>query len=156
MAPAWVGLMLPALQGLKTQVYSGGIPQSMKWVQVPDPDKAGPSKDALFLESELGKEAEDWAVTVESKAPLAGLAELVGAIRAQTDVLQGQLTTQEWLARKLECVAVALDRHCAAVEELLEAFFILFYIILLIQFIVHWGGPYVGLHIHFQAIYLFL
>ena len=85
------------------------------------PDEMRPSKDALFLESESGKEAEDRAVTVDSKAPLAGLAKLAGAIQAQTVVLQSQLTTQEWLAGKLEHVAVMLDRHRAALGELLEA-----------------------------------
>ena len=39
----------------------------------------------------------------------------------QTTVLQNQLVTQEWLAGKMECVAITLDRHCAAVEELLAA-----------------------------------
>ena len=36
-------------------------------------------------------------------------------------MLQDQLVTQEWLASKLEHVAVALDRHRAAMEELLVA-----------------------------------
>ena len=65
----------------------------MKWAQVPDPDKVGLSKDALFLESEPGDEAEDWVATVESEALLAGLAELEGAIQVQTITLQGQLVT---------------------------------------------------------------
>ena len=39
----------------------------------------------------------------------------------QTTVLQDQLTSQEWLAGRLECVAVVLDGHCAAMEELLAA-----------------------------------
>ena len=39
----------------------------------------------------------------------------------QTTVLQDQLTSQEWLAGKMECVAVMLDRHRAAMEELLAA-----------------------------------
>ena len=47
--------------------------------------------------------------TVDSKAPLAGLAELVGAIWAQTVMLQSQLMTQEWLVRKLEHVAITLN-----------------------------------------------
>ena len=73
------------------------------------------------MESELGEEAEDWVAMVESKAPLAGLAELVGTIQVQTIVLQGQLATQGWLAGKLEHMAVALNRHCTVVEELLKA-----------------------------------
>ena len=93
----------------------------MKWVQVPGPDKAGPSKDALCLEFESGEEVEDWAAIVESEAPLAGLAELEGTIWAQTIMLQGQLTTQEWLARKLECVAIAFNGCHTTVGELLEA-----------------------------------
>ena len=39
----------------------------------------------------------------------------------QTTVLQSQLATQEWLASKMECVAVVLDGHRIAVEELLVA-----------------------------------
>ena len=51
----------------------------------------------------------------------AGLAELEGAIRAQTTALQDQLATQEWLASKMECVAVVLNGHCTVMEELLAA-----------------------------------
>ena len=36
-------------------------------------------------------------------------------------MLQDQLASQEWLAGRLERVAVALDGHCAAMEELLVA-----------------------------------
>ena len=39
----------------------------------------------------------------------------------QTTALQNQLVTQEWLAGKMECVAVALDGHHTVVEELLVA-----------------------------------
>ena len=60
-------------------------------------------------------------MTVESETLLAGLAELESTIWVQTIVLQGQLATQEWLASKLECMAIALDGHHAAVEELLAA-----------------------------------
>ena len=48
----------------------------------------------------------------------AGLAELEGAIRAQTTALQDQLATQEWLAGRLERVAVTLDGHRTAMELL--------------------------------------
>ena len=89
----------------------------MKRVQVASPNKVGPSKDTLFLESKLGEEA----VMEEYEAPPAGLAELEGTIWVQTAVLQGQLATQGWLAGKLECVAITLDGHCTAVEELLVA-----------------------------------
>ena len=89
----------------------------MKWVWVMSPDEVGLSKDTLFLESESGEEA----VMEESEAPPAGLVKLEGAIRAQTTALQGQLMTQEWLAGKLERVAIMLDRHHTAVEELLVA-----------------------------------
>ena len=65
-------------------------------------------------ESESGEEA----VSEESEAPLAGLVELEGAIQVQTAALQSQLMTQEWLAGKLEHVAVMLDRHHTAVELL--------------------------------------
>ena len=95
----------------------GGVPQSMKRVKLTPPDEAGLAKDALFLESELGEEA----ASEESKAPPAGLAELEGTIQAQTAALQNQLATQEWLASKMECVAIMLDRHRVAVEELLAA-----------------------------------
>ena len=44
-----------------------------------------------------------------------------GAIRAQTTALQDQLASQEWLAGRLEWVAIALDGHRAAMEELLAA-----------------------------------
>ena len=44
-----------------------------------------------------------------------------GAIQVQTATLQGQLTTQEWLASKLEHVAVTLDGYRTAVEGLLAA-----------------------------------
>ena len=49
------------------------------------------------------------------------MAKLEGTIQAQTAVLQGQLMTQEWLAKKLEHMAITLNRHHTAVEELLEA-----------------------------------
>ena len=81
------------------------------------PEEAGQSKDALFLESKSGEEA----VSEESKAPLAGLAKLEDVIRVQTTAVQSQLATQEWLASKMEHVAVMLDGHHAVVEELLVA-----------------------------------
>ena len=56
-----------------------------------------------------------------SEALPAGLADLEGTIWVQTVALQGQLASQEWLAGKMEHMANALDRHCGAVEELLEA-----------------------------------
>ena len=77
----------------------GGIPQSAK---LAPPNEVGPSKDTLFLESDLGKEAVseeselgEEVASEESEAPPAGLAELEGAIRVQTAALQNQLTTQE-------------------------------------------------------------
>ena len=39
----------------------------------------------------------------------------------QTTALQDQLASQEWLAGRLERVAVALDGHRAVMEELLAA-----------------------------------
>ena len=42
-------------------------------------------------------------------------------IRVQTAALQDQLVIQEWLAGKMERVAVVLDGHHAAMEELLAA-----------------------------------
>ena len=60
----------------KLKCTVGGVPQSTKRVKLAPPDKAGPSKDTLFLESESGEEA----VLEESKASLAGLVELEGAI----------------------------------------------------------------------------
>ena len=39
----------------------------------------------------------------------------------QTTVLQDQLASQEWLAGRLEQVAIALDSHHTAMEELLAA-----------------------------------
>ena len=57
----------------KLKCTVGGIPQSAK---LAPPNEAGLSKDALFLESELGEEA----ASEESEAPLAGLVELEGMI----------------------------------------------------------------------------
>ena len=87
----------------------GGVPQSTKRVKLAPPDEAGPSKGPLFLESEP---EEDLALEMLEASP-AGLAELEGAIQAQTTALQDQLVTQEWLAGKLERMAIALDRHRA-------------------------------------------
>ena len=95
----------------------GGIPQSTKWVKLTPPDEAGLSKGPLFLESE----PEDESASETSEASPAGLAELEGAIRVQTTVLQDQLVSQEWLASRIECVAIALDGHHAVMEELLAA-----------------------------------
>ena len=95
----------------------GGVPQSTKRAKLAPPTKAGPSKGPLFLESEPGEEL----ASEESETLPAGLAELEGVIQAQTAVLQNQLVTQEWLAGKMEHVAVALNGHRAAVEELLAA-----------------------------------
>ena len=60
----------------KLKCTVGGVPQSIKQVKLMPPDKAGPSKDTLFLELESGEEV----ALEESKAPLAELAELEGAI----------------------------------------------------------------------------
>ena len=57
----------------KLKCMVGGVPQSTK---LAPPDKAGPSKDTLFLESESGEEV----VSEESEAPPAGLVELEGTI----------------------------------------------------------------------------
>ena len=95
----------------------GGIPQSTKRVKLAPPDEVGPSKGPLFLESKLEEEL----ASEKSEASPAELAELEGVIQAQTMVLQDQLTTQEWLAGKLECVAVVLNGHRAVMEELLVA-----------------------------------
>ena len=101
----------------KLKCTVGGIPQSMKRVKLTPPDEAGPSKGPLFLESE----PEDESASETSEASLAGLAELEGVIRAQTTVLQDQLASQEWLAGRMEHMAVTLDGHRAAMEELLVA-----------------------------------
>ena len=69
------------------------------------------------MESELEEES----ASETSETSPAGLAELEGAIRAQTTALQDQLASQEWLAGRLERVAVALDGHRTAMEELLAA-----------------------------------
>ena len=101
----------------KLKCTVGGVPQSTKRVKLAPLDEAGPSKGPLFIESE--PEEESASETLETS--LAGLAELEGAIRAQTTALQDQLATQEWLAGKLEWVAVTLDGHHTAMEELLAA-----------------------------------
>ena len=89
----------------------------MKQVKLAPPDEAGPSKGPLFLESK----PEEESASETSEASLAGLAELEGAIRAQTTALQDQLASQEWLAGRMECVAVVLDGHRAVMKELLAA-----------------------------------
>ena len=57
----------------------------MKWAWIMSPDKAGLSKESLFLESELGEEA----VIEASEVLPAGLVELEGTIWVQTAALQG-------------------------------------------------------------------
>ena len=101
----------------KLKCTVGGVPQSTKQAKLTPLDKAGLSKGPLFIESELEEES---ALETSETSP-AGLAELEGAIRAQPTALQDQLTTQEWLAGRLERVAVALDGHHAVMEELLAA-----------------------------------
>ena len=101
----------------KLNCMVGGIPQSTKRAKLAPLDEAGPSKDPLFIES---KPEEELASETSETSP-AGLAELEGAIRAQTTALQDQLTTQEWLAGRLEQVAVVLDSHRTAMKELLAA-----------------------------------
>ena len=98
----------------KLKCTVGGVPQSTKRAKLAPLDEAGPSKDPLFIESEPEEES-------ASETSPAGLAELEGAIRAQTTALQDQLASQEWLAGRLERVAVALDGHRTAMEELLAA-----------------------------------
>ena len=110
----------------KLKCMVGGVPQSMKQAKLAPPDEAGPSKGPLFLESEpedelASEKSEDESASETSEASPAGLAELEGVIRAQTTALQDQLTSQEWLAGRMEHMAVALDGHCAVMEELLAA-----------------------------------
>ena len=69
------------------------------------------------MESKLEEES----ASEMSEASPAGLAELECAIQVQTTALQDQLASQEWLAGRMEHVAVALDGHHAAMEELLAA-----------------------------------
>ena len=73
--PGWARCCRPC-KASKLKRMVGGIPQSMKQAKLAPPDEAGPSKDALFLESKLGEEV----ASEESKAPLAGLVELEGVI----------------------------------------------------------------------------
>ena len=75
----------------KLKCTVGGIPQSTKRVKLAPLDEAGPSKGLLFLESE----PEEESASETSETSPAGLAELEGAIRAQTTVLQDQLMSQE-------------------------------------------------------------
>ena len=101
----------------KLKCTVGGVPQSTKRAKLAPLDEAGPSKGPLFIESK----PEEESALETSETSLAGLAELEGVIRAQTTALQDQLMTQEWLAGRLERVAVALDGHHTAMEELLAA-----------------------------------
>ena len=66
-----------------------------------------------------GESEPEESASETSEALPAGLAELEGVIRAQTTALQDQLASQEWLASRMEHVAVTLDGHRAAMEELL-------------------------------------
>ena len=67
----------------KLKCTVGGIPQSTKWVKLTPPNKGGPSKGMLFLESE----PEESALETSEASP-AGLAELEGVIQVQTTALQ--------------------------------------------------------------------
>ena len=69
----------------------------------------------------MESEPEEESASETSEVSLAGLAELEGAIQAQTTALQDQLASQEWLAGRMEHVAITLNRHRAAMEELLVA-----------------------------------
>ena len=75
----------------KLKCMVGGVPQSTKRAKLAPLDEAGPSKDPLFMESE----PEEELVSETSETSPAGLAELEGAIRAQTTMLQDQLASQE-------------------------------------------------------------
>ena len=116
-APAWLGSGLPAVQGIQAQVHGGGRPPEHKTGEARPSRRGGAIQGPLFIESEL---EEELALEMSETSP-AGLAELEGAIRAQTTALQDQLVSQEWLASRLERVAVTLDSHCTAMEELLAA-----------------------------------
>ena len=101
----------------KLKCMVGGVPQSTKWAKLAPLNEAGLSKDPLFIESE----PEEESASETSETLPAGLVALEGAIRAQTTALQDQLTSQEWLAGRLERVAVVLDGHRTVMEELLAA-----------------------------------
>ena len=117
-APAWLGAWVcRPCKASKLKCMVGGVPRSTKRVKLAPLDEAGLSKGPLFIESELEEEL----ASETSETSPAGLAELEGAIRAQTTALQDQLATQEWLAGRLERVAIALDGHRTAMEELLAA-----------------------------------
>ena len=75
----------------KLKCMVGGVPQSTKRAKLAPLDEAGPSKGPLFIESE----PEEESASETSETSPAGLAELEGAIRAQTTALQDQLATQE-------------------------------------------------------------
>ena len=60
----------------KLKCMVGGVPQSTKWVKLTPPNKVGPSKGPLFLESK----PEEESVSETSEASPAGLAELEGVI----------------------------------------------------------------------------
>ena len=112
--PGWARVCGPC-KVFKLKCTVGGVPQTTKQAKLAPPDEVGPSKGPLFLESEL----EDKSALETLESVPAGLAELEGAIRVQTTVLQDQLASQEWLASRMECVAIALNGHRAAMEELL-------------------------------------
>ena len=113
-APTRSGSGLPAVQGIQAQVHGGGRPPEHQMGEAHPSRRGGAVQGLLFIESELEEES-------ASETSPAGLAELEGTIRAQTTALQDQLATQEWLAGRLERVAVMLDGHCTAMEELLAA-----------------------------------
>ena len=111
--PGWAQVCRPC-KASKLKCTVGGVPQSTKRAKLTPLDEAGLYKGPLFIESEPEEES-------ASETSPAGLVELEGAIQAQTTALQDQLMTQEWLAGRLEQVAVALDGHCTVMEALLAA-----------------------------------
>ena len=114
--PGWARVCQPC-KASKLKCTVGGVPQSTKRAKLAPLDEVGLSKDPLFIESE----PEEESASEMSETSPAGLAELEGAIQAQTTALQDQLATQEWLAGRLERVTVALDGHRTVMEELLAA-----------------------------------
>ena len=111
-------------RGAKLKCTVSHVPESVKRPRVAGPDSAGLSGQApkmpllIKLESDggvMGRVLTTGLVPLVVEAP-----ELVEAVRAHTEVLQGQVETQEWLGDQMECMAIALDLHQGSVEGLLE------------------------------------
>ena len=111
-------------KGTKLKCTICGVPESVKRLRVAGPDSAGLSgqapKTPLLIESESDGGVVRRVLMTGLVHPVVEALELVEVVRAHTEVLQGQVETQEWLGDQMEHMAIALDLHRGSVEGLLE------------------------------------